>query len=62
MQRPAGLSAAGMSRFAVVALGFAFGLWFVLTSPYRHAALWQAWAPAPGRTHDHRRGDLTLRA
>ncbi len=45
MHRPAGLSAAGMGRFVVVALGFAFGLWFVLSSPYRPAPLWQAWAP-----------------
>jgi hypothetical protein len=45
MQRPDRLSTAAMGRFALVALGFAFGLWFVLTSPYRPAALWQAWAP-----------------
>jgi hypothetical protein len=39
------LSAAGPGRFALVALGFAFGLYFVLTSQYRHTALWLAWAP-----------------
>src|SRR5712691_3033190 len=45
LQRPTGLSAAGLGRFALVALGFAFGLYYVLTSPYRHDALWLAWAP-----------------
>jgi hypothetical protein len=45
VQRPTGLSAAGLGRFALVALGFAFGLYYVLTSPYRHDALWLAWAP-----------------
>lgn len=45
MQPPTGLSAAGLGRFALVALGFAFGLYYVLTSPYRHDALWLAWAP-----------------
>lgn len=32
-------------RWAAVGLGFAFGLYFVLTSPFRHYRLWWVWAP-----------------
>jgi hypothetical protein len=44
LQQPTRLSAAGLGRFALVALGFAFGLYYGPTSPYRHDALWLAWA------------------
>lgn len=46
MQRPTWPSAASIGRFALVALGFAFGLCLALTNPYyRHAPLWSVWAP-----------------
>ena len=32
-------------RLAPVGLGFAFGLYFVLSSAYVHASLWPVWAP-----------------
>lgn len=44
MQRPNRGSVGGVARFAPVALGLAFGLYYVLTSPYRDAPLWVVWA------------------
>src|SRR5258708_39427916 len=34
-----------LTRLAPVGLGFAFGLYFVLSSAYLHASLWPVWAP-----------------
>ncbi|MDP8932229.1 MAG: hypothetical protein M3O70_27630 [Actinomycetota bacterium] len=34
-----------LTRFLPVALGLGFGIYFVLTSPYRNAPLWSVWAP-----------------
>ena len=34
-----------LTRLAPVGLGFAFGLYFVLSSAYVHASLWLVWAP-----------------
>jgi hypothetical protein len=45
VQRPNPVSVAGLARLVPVGLGLAFGLWFVLTSPYKHAPLWPVWAP-----------------
>jgi hypothetical protein len=36
---------AALARVAPVGLGFAFGLYFVLTSPFQHDPLWLVWAP-----------------
>lgn len=33
------------TRGVIGALGFAFGVYFVLTSPFRGASLWPVWAP-----------------
>jgi hypothetical protein len=45
VQRPNPASVAGLARLVPVVLGLAFGLWFVLSSPYRDAPLWPVWAP-----------------
>lgn len=34
-----------LTRLAPAGLGFAFGLYFVLSSAYLHASLWPVWAP-----------------
>ena len=34
-----------LTRLTLVGLGFAFGLYFVLSSAYLHASLWPVWAP-----------------
>jgi hypothetical protein len=34
-----------LTRLAPAGLGFAFGLYFVLSSVYLHASLWPVWAP-----------------
>jgi hypothetical protein len=45
VQRPTVVWLAGLARHAPVGLGLAFGMYFVLTSPYLHAPLWSVWAP-----------------
>jgi hypothetical protein len=37
--------AARLTRLAPIGLGLAYGIYFVSTSPYRHARLWPVWAP-----------------
>jgi hypothetical protein len=44
VQRPNWIAAAALTRLAAVGLGFAFGMYFVLTSLYRDAPLWSVWA------------------